>query len=78
MTKEMVLKNLKNLVGAEFDADEIICSFEDFEESGETNIIVEESNNEGYDMIAFIDTADATEFCFSLDKENSIIDVWMR
>lgn len=78
MTKEMVLKNLKELVGAEFDADKVICAFEDFEENGETNIVVEESNNVGYDMISFIDTADATEFYFSLDKENSVTDVWVR
>lgn len=78
MTKEMVLKNLKELVGAEFDADKVICAFEDFEENSETNIVVEESNNVGYDMIAFIDTADATEFYFSLDKENSVTDVWVR
>ena len=45
MTKEMVLENLKKLVGTEFDADEVICAFEDFEEDGETNIIVEDSHN---------------------------------
>ena len=78
MTKEMVLENLKGLIGAKFDTDKVICAFEDFEENDETNIIVEESSNVGYRMIAFIDTANSTEFCFSIDKENTIQDVWMR
>lgn len=78
MTNEKVLSNLKKLAGTEFDADEVVCAFEDFEENEETNITVEESSNPGYDMIAFIDTADSTEFLFSLDKENCITDVWMR
>ena len=78
MTKEMVLKNLEALVGTEFDAEEVICAFEDFEESGETNIITEDSHNAGYDKIAYIDTKDATEFYFSLDEDGCIADVWMR
>lgn len=58
--------------------DEIICAFEDFEENGETDIYVGDSNNSGYDKIAYIDTKDANEFYFTLDKENVITDVWMR
>lgn len=78
MTKEMVLDNLKKLVGTEFDADEIICAFEDFEENEENCVYVGDSNNAGYDKIAYIDTKDATEFYFSLDEEDCITDVWMR
>lgn len=78
MTKEMVLENLKKLVGTEFDADEVICAFEDFEEDDETSVIVNESNNAGYDYAAYIDTRNATEFYFTLDEENCITDVWMR
>lgn len=78
MTKEMVLENLKKLVGTEFDADEVICAFEDFEEDGETNIIVEDSHNAGYDKIACIDARDSTEFYFSLGEGGCIADVWMR
>ena len=77
MTKEMVLENLKKLVGTEFDADEVICAFEDFEEDGETNIIVEDSHNAGYDKIACIDAWNSTEFYFSLDGD-VIEDVCMR
>lgn len=78
MTKENVLDNLKNLVGTKFDADEVICAFEDFEENGEGYVYVGDSNNAGYDKIAYIDQKDATEFYFILDKENYITDVWMR
>lgn len=77
MTKEMVLENLNKLVGNEFDEDEIICSFEDFEEDGETNIVVSDSNNTGYDKIAYINVAGATEFYFSL-SEGMIKEVWMN
>lgn len=77
MTKEMVLENLNKLVGNEFDEDEIICSFEDFEEGGETDILVSDSNNSGYDKIAYINVAGATEFYFSL-SEGMIKEVWMN
>ena len=77
MTKEMVLENLNKLVGNEFDEDEIICSFEDFEEDGETDILVSDSNNSDYDKIAYINVAGATEFYFSL-SEGMIKEVWMN
>lgn len=77
MTKEMVLENLNKLVGNEFDEDEIICSFEDFEEDGETDILVSDSNNSGYDKIAYINVAGATEFYFYL-SEGMIKEVWMN
>nr|DAD99440.1 MAG TPA: hypothetical protein [Siphoviridae sp. ctNU74] len=73
----MVLENLNKLVGNEFDEDEIICSFEDFEEDGETDILVSDSNNSGYDKIAYINVAGATEFYFSL-SEGMIKEVWMN
>lgn len=77
MTKEMVLDNLNKLVGKELEEDEIICSFEDFEEDGETDILVSDSNNSGYDKIAYINVAGATEFYFSL-SEGMIKEVWMN
>jgi len=52
MTREMVLENLKNLIGNEFDADEVICAFGDFEEDGEREVTVTESSNAGYDTIS--------------------------
>lgn len=76
MTKEMVLKNIENLVGTEFDADEVICAFEDYEEDGETSVYVGDSNNAGYDKIAYIDTENSTQFLFEV-SDNSIKSVRM-
>ena len=75
MTKEMVLSNLKELVGREFQADEIICAFEDFEESGETTVYVGDSSNVGYDKIAYIDSENSTQFLFTLDANHVITGV---
>lgn len=77
MTKEIVLKNLRTLIGRKFDQNEVICAFEDFEEDGETNIVVSDSDNTGYDKIAYINTVGATEFYFDLNKER-IVDIWMK
>lgn len=81
MTKENVLENLKELVGKVFDEDEIICAFEDFKEEGETEVIVKDSENNGYDKIAYINSINSTQFLFSthiLDIEEIIDNVWMR
>lgn len=77
MTKEIVLKNLRTLIGRKFDQNEVICAFEDFEEDGETNIVVSDSDNTGYDKIAYINTVSTTEFYFNLNKER-IVDVWIK
>ena len=70
MTEQDVLNNLKKLVGKEFDSyDEIIEAFGNFEEGGETEVIVNESSNNGYDYIAYINTENSTEFLFTVDKE---------
>jgi hypothetical protein len=68
MTVEKVLKNLENLIGTEFDADEIICAFEDFEEEGETEVIVKESENYGYDALAYINSEKSTQFLFKISN----------
>lgn len=86
MTKEDVLSNLKSLIGKEFDSyDDIIEAFGSFEEGGETEVIVNKSNNNGYDYIAYINTENSTEFLFTVDKvevsdgefEEYITDVWI-
>ena len=76
MTKEMVLKNLEALVGTEFDADEVICAFEDFEENGETEVIVTDTNYNGFKKVAYVNTRDAVEFYFNL-QDNIITSVEM-
>lgn len=75
MTKEQVLENLRELIGNEYDEDEIICAFEDFEQDGETEVIVNTSCGNGYDAIAYINSANSTEFLFNLDKNKCITDV---
>lgn len=76
MTAEKVLENLKELIGTEMDYDDVICAFEDFGENGEYDVLVEKSDNPGYDYIAFIDTPKGTGFYFSVDKNDIITDVW--
>ena len=77
MTKYDVLENLKKLIGTEFDYEEVIIAFGEFEQDGETEVIVNESHNVGYDMIAYINTYDSTQFLFVLDEDEIIVDVYM-
>lgn len=79
-TRENVLENLKNLIGKIFNADDIICAFEDFNEDGETEVIVKDSENSGYDKIAYINSINSTQFLFLThikDDVEIIDDVWM-
>ena len=77
MTSDMVLNNLKKLIGSEFDEDDIICAFEDYEVDGESSVYVGDSDNIGYDKIAYIEE-DSVQFLFKLNSENIIEDVWME
>ena len=77
MTRIDVLTNLEKLIGQELDYDEIICAFEDFEEDGETDIIVKESENAGYDYIAYINAVNSTQFLFRVNDNDIITDVEM-
>jgi hypothetical protein len=76
MTVDKVYRNLIELIGKEFDADEIICAFEDFEEGGESEVIVKQSENIGYDALAYINSKNSTEFLFKV-SDGIITDVWM-
>lgn len=60
-----------------WDADDIICAFGDFEEEGIDEVIVEKSYNAGYDYIAYINAVESSQFCICVDKNNKIIDVWI-
>lgn len=84
MEVKEVLKNLTNLIGKEFDQDTIICEFEDFQENGETEVIVSESENyysnfEDYGKCtawnAHINTDNSTNFVIWVSKDNIIADV---
>ena len=77
MTVNQVLENLKTLIGKKMDYDEVICAFEDFEENGETEVYVGESNNNGYDYISYINTSNSKQFLFAVNDNNIITDVWL-
>lgn len=77
MTNEMVLNNLKQLIGNEFNSNDIICAFEDYEVDGESSVYVGDSDNIGYNKIAYIEE-DIVQFLFKLNSENIIEDVWME
>lgn len=76
ITKEQVLKNLKELIGKEYFYNgsqenrgmddmynDTVCAFEDYEENEETYVIVSDNS-------CYIDHADSTEFCFETE------DIW--
>lgn len=66
------LENLKNLIGENFDdvTDDIICAFV---EEGE--VVIKNSENSGYDKIAYIDAEDSRQYLFTLENRK-IVDVW--
>jgi len=78
MTSDMVLNNLKQLIGKEFDEDDIICAFEDYEVDGENSVYVGDSDNNEYDKIAYINAEGSEQFLFTVNSENIIKDVWME
>lgn len=78
MTSDMVLNNLKQLIGKEFDEDDIICAFEDYEVDGENSVYVGDSDNNEYDKIVYINAEGSEQFLFTVNSENIIKDVWME
>ena len=67
-----ILNNLRTLIGEDFEnvLDEIdmYISEEDTENNG---VIIKDSENNGYDKIAYVDNENSTCYCFVL--ENGII-----
>lgn len=80
MTKRKVLKNLLGLVGSEFDADNVICAFEDYQECGNSFVIVTENHDfPSYDAAAYIDNGvrGGVVFYIATNTDNIIIDIMM-
>ena len=80
MTKWKVLKNLLGLVGSEFDADDVICAFEDYKERGNSLVIVTENHDfPGYDTAAYIDNGvrGGVVFYIATNTDNIVTDVMM-
>lgn len=66
------LENLQELIGEELNYDDIICCFDDAKEV----VILNRSNNDGYDYIAYENTEDSEQYLFKVDDEDIIIDIW--
>ena len=66
------LERLQKLIGREFDADDIICEMYDEDEY----VIINRSNNNGYDYIAYYDTLESSQYLFTIDENKIITDVW--
>lgn len=77
MDKIEVLRNLQELIGKPFSWSDVIIAFEDFEENGKTEVIVNESENIGYDYIAYINSENSTQFLFEV-KNGIVKDVWIH
>ena len=45
MTLEDVMQNLKQLIGTEFDENEVICAFEDFDTTNSTQFLFSLDND---------------------------------
>lgn len=77
MTEKEVLYNLQKLIGTHYDYNEIICAFEDYEENGINEVIVEKNlSSQLYNYIAYINTKNSREFFIKVNKMNKIIEVW--
>lgn len=71
ITIEGVLENLEKMIGEEFDVNDIICAFEDYEEDGETEVIVSDLENGRGEYSVHINTLKGTEIIVTV--ENGII-----
>lgn len=68
ITAKEILENLRKLIGQELDYNEVICAFEDFEEFGETEVLIEKSGSDDSVYSAYINAENSTEFCICIKK----------
>lgn len=75
ITVEEIEKNLIGMIGQEFDSDDIICAFEDFNDyDREEKIIVSKVEGKNYQYLAY---AEGQEPQFGIVVEDEIIkDIW--
>ena len=76
MTINNVLDNITKLIGSEFDTEEIVIAFEDYSYEGESEIIVSQSNNEGYDYVAYADDVSAPQILLKVEG-GILTDAWI-
>ena len=65
MTIQKVLDNIKKLT--ELDSEQIVEAFEDYEFEGESYVVVNKSQNAGYDYVAYVDHKDAPQILIKLE-----------
>lgn len=75
--QDEIIDNLLDLVDEKFDdvienINEIISEY-DFRDFG---VIIKDSENNGYDKIAYINQENSTCYCFKLDEEGRIIEIF--
>jgi hypothetical protein len=69
MNMAQVEENLMGLTALKEDFEnDIICAFEDFEEDGETSVIVSKSSNDGYDYVAYVNTENSIQFLLTVEE----------
>lgn len=74
-TKEEVLNNLKKLIGEDEWCDiDIECAFKNFQEFGETEVVVTDCT---LCYKAHINEKNTTKFMIEVDENNRITDVWI-
>lgn len=72
------LNDLKKLIGSKFDdvIDDIDVIISTEEDKNADGVIIKDSENNGYDKIAFVNNEDSTCYCFKLDDNNIIVEVF--
>lgn len=75
--EDEIIDNLLDLIDEKFDdvienINEIISEY-DFKNCG---VIIKDSENMGYDKIAYINQENSTCYCFKLDSEGRIIEIF--
>lgn len=73
ITEKQVLENLQDLIGEEWNPDDVICCFEDC--YGDELIHVNKLCNTEYDYTAYADEAESEQFYIKLDENGLIVDV---
>ncbi|MDO5556517.1 MAG: hypothetical protein Q4G09_08040 [Clostridia bacterium] len=77
------LEKLKEFIGKEWDKlvedgyyEMANCLINEYDGHEETELIIEDSQNSGYNKIAYLDYPDSIQFCFVLDENNIITNIF--
>ena len=70
------MENLESLIGKKFEEVEDEIEMYIAEQEKEDDIIIKDSENAGYDKIAYANTKNSNCYCFKLDEEGTIINIF--